>query len=428
MPTFQYQTLASKSDGAVIDAPDRAAALRELRRQGITAVKVEQLSGIAARRRAREVENSVDAAPGAIGEAAGHSVRTVRRGRGMSRGDMATFVRELATAVQAGLPLVQALRTIARAMHAPGHKAVVERMIHSVEHGKSLAEAAEEIGRPFSELLISLIRAGEASGRLGEILDQAANLLDRDLKLRRTLISGLIYPAILLVLIVVAIGVIVGFIVPKIIAPFAGKLDPSKLPMPTRIVTAAGQFVGSYWWAIAAFGVLSYLTVVAMYRQPASRLSMDRFLLRVPMLGKVLRDIAVARFTRTLGTLVSSGLPALSALRITRATLGNKAMEQVVEEVCEQVASGKTISDPMERSGYFPGLLTQIIGLGERSGRLPQMLLQAANVFEERTESSLKVFTATFPPLMVMVAAAVIGFVMAAVLLPLIQLQDLIPT
>jgi type II secretory pathway component PulF len=171
---------------------------------------------------------------------------------------------------------------------------------------------------------------------------------------------------------------------------------------------------------------LVLIAIQQFYRTPSTRLKMDRALLRFPMIGKVMRDIAVARFTRTLGTLVSSGLPALTALKVTKATLGNKAMEHVVEQVCDQVSSGKTISEPMEKSGYFPSLLTQIIGLGERSGRLPQMLNQAANVFEERTESTLKIFTSTFPVLMVLVAAVVIGFVMASVLLPLIQMQDLI--
>src|SRR5206468_939436 len=136
--------------------------------------------------------------------------------------------------------------------------------------------------------------------------------------------------------------------------------------------------------------LLALIALRQVMRNPVGRLKLDRGLLHTPLIGKVMRDVAVARFTRTLGTLVSSGLPALPSLRVTRATLGNKAMEQVIEQVCEQVSSGKTISEPMEKSGYFPSLLTQIIGLGERSGRLPQMLNQAATVFEDRTESSIK--------------------------------------
>lgn len=435
MPTFRYQTLAGNgSSAAVIDAPDRGAALRLLRSQGMTPTRLEPLSRREAKKEAAQADASAatlvparGGSPGAASPKSG-SLFGLSLGSGMSKVEMAMFIRELATAVQAGLPLVQSLKTIERQMRHAGQKAIIGRIVHEVEHGWSLADACQKVGKPFTDLTINLIRAGEASGRLGEILEQTANLLDRNVKLRRLLISGSIYPAILFALIVVAMGVIVGFIVPRIISPFAGKLPVSKLPMPTRIVMAVGEFVSSYWWIMAIVAFLGILALVQAYARPSSRLKMDRFMLRFPMIGKVIRDIAVARFTRTLGTLVSAGLPALSALRITKATLGNKAMEQVVEEVCEQVSSGKTISEPMEKSGYFPSLLTQIIGLGERSGRLPQMLNQAATVFEERTEGTMKVFTSTFPVLMVLVAAVVIGFVMAAVLMPLVQMQELIAT
>jgi type II secretory pathway component PulF len=216
------------------------------------------------------------------------------------------------------------------------------------------------------------------------------------------------------------------FIVPRILASVAGKLTASQLPFPTRVVSGVGHVVGSYWWAIGLAIAAVLVLFQTAYRRPAGRLSIDRTLLKVPVLGVALRDVAVARFTRTLGTLVSAGLPALTALRVTKATLGNRAMEQVVEQVCEQVSSGKTISEPMEKSGHFPSLLTQIIALGERSGRLPQMLNQAAGVFEDRTETRLKAVASILPVLMILIAACVVGFIMAGVILPLIQLQDLV--
>jgi len=322
---------------------------------------------------------------------------------------------------------VQALKTIARQGRTARQRAMLDHLISQVEHGKTLGDAAASWGKPFGELTISLIRAGELSGRLGEVLEQAANLLDRELKMRRTLMSGLLYPGILAVLISIAVVVIVTVIVPRILAPLQGQLRNVKLPWPTRVVQGTTDFLAGYGGlATVAVLVLGGFWLAALYRAPASRLAIDRFLLKVPALGRVLRDVAVARFTRTLCTLVSSGLPALTALRATKATLGNRAMEVVVEQVCDQVSSGKTISEPMERSGYFPPLLTQIIGVGERSGRLPQMLGQAANVFEDRTETSIQVFTTVFPPLLIVIAAAIVGFVIAAILLPLIQLQEMI--
>lgn len=473
MPTFRYQSLhsgtralsntrapsggelqldaAGHEEGAggvaTIDAADRASALRALRQRGITPTSLEEVGSKASRSRfgaqggatgsGTDAQSTGRDQRGATAPEARTSLsqRGTGDGTGLSRGlstnggmtkvEMASFIRELATATQAGLPLVPALKTILRQYKKPRSRRVLESVIDSVEHGKSLADAAQKIGKPFNELTVSLIRAGEVSGRQGEVLEQSANLLDRELKMRRTLIAGLIYPMILFVLIAGAIVVISTFIVPRILSTFS-RASVSSLPIPTRMVMWSTSFVSSYWWAILLVIGGCLLSASWAYRTPGPRLAIDRFLLRVPMLGKVLRDVAVARFTRTLGTLVSAGLPALTALRITRATLGNKALERVIDEVCEQVSSGKTISEPLERSGYFPPLLTQIVGLGEKSGRLAPMLNQAAGVFEDRTETSIKVFTTAFPPLMVVVASCFVGFVIAAVLLPLIQMQELI--
>lgn len=422
MPTFEYQSL-SGSSASVIEAPDRAAAVRQLRDQGITPVTLRQVE-----RRARRRDVAMESAAQSVAatRAPARSDAAVARRGAMTRGEMASFIRELATAVMAGLPLVQALKTIARQHHSPRQRAMLDHIIGQVEHGRSLGDAASSWGKPFGELTISLIRAGELSGRLGDVLEQSANLLDRDLKLRRTLLSGLLYPAILGVLIAGAVIVIVTVIVPRILAPLQGQMRNVVLPWPTRVVMATTDFIGAYWWLIAAVIVGGLLWVAALYRTPASRLAIDRGLLKTPILGRVLRDVAVARFTRTLATLVTAGLPALTALRATKATLGNRAMEVVIEQVCEQVSSGKTIADPMERSGFFPPLLTQIVGVGERSGRLPQMLGQAATVFEDRTETSIKIFTTVFPPILIVIAAMIVGFVITAILLPLIQMQELI--
>lgn len=449
---FEYQSLGgseSASATSVIEAADRAAAVRRLREQGITPTSLREID-----RRRREQGGGAKGRRAGAGSAGSGGIeilsgggrgvtagvggasqthrrdagaRVGRGGRAMSKAEMASFVRELATAVMAGLPLVQALKTIARQNKSGRAKAMLNHLIDQVEHGKPLSEAARTWGKPFGELTISLIKAGEMSGKLGDVLEQAANLLDRELKMRRTLMAGLLYPAILAVLIAIAVVVIVTVIVPKILEPLKGQLRNVTLPWPTRVVTGLTDFLTG-WGGVATIVVLvlGAMWIAALYRAPASRLSIDRFLLKVPVLGRVLRDVAVARFTRTLCTLVTAGLPALTALRATKATLGNRAMEQVVEEVCEQVSSGKTIADPMERSGYFPPLLTQIVGVGERSGRLPQMLAQAANVFEDRTETSIKVFTTVFPPVLIIIAAAKVGFVITAILLPLIQLQELI--
>ncbi|MGE3107596.1 MAG: type II secretion system F family protein [Phycisphaerales bacterium] len=419
MPTFRYQTLATNGSAAVIEAPDRAAAVRLLRQKGITPLSIDEVA-----QRGKRSNTSASAPPSAAKSGASSPLAALGLGRAMSRSEMASFIRELATAIEAGLPLVQALKTIARQGRSARQKEMLGHLIHEVESGRSLADAAAGWGKPFSNLTVDLIRAGEVSGQLGEVLTQSATLLDKDLKLRRSLLGATMYPLILTVLVTVAVVVVVTFIVPKVLGPLQSSMGARGLPLPTQIVQGAASFVESYWWAVLMAVGGTLFVASRVYAAPGPRLSIDRFLLKVPVLGRLLRDVAVARFTRTLGTLVSAGIPALSALRLTKNTLGNVAMEREIDYVCDEVSHGKTIADPMERSGYFPPLLVQIVGVGERSGRLPQMLNQAASAFEDRTESSVKLFTTALPPVLVVVLACIVGFVVAAILLPLLELQE----
>lgn len=419
MATFTYRTLNSPS-AATIDAPDRAAALRELVRRGETPTSV------VARDVSLHSSGGPDEAPASATRGPANAPLPARM---MSRPETAAFIRELATALSAGLPLIPALRTMTKQGRSAKQRQMLEEIIHEVEHGKSLADAAAPWQRTFGELTVNLIRAGEVSGQLSEVLAQAAELLDKDLKLRRSITGAILYPLIICILVSVAVIVVVTFIVPRILKQLAG--TASSLPWPTQVVKWVGEFFGGLWWGVVP-GWAAILTAVALgvyafrqwYATPAGRARADLVLLKAPLLGRLLRDVAVARFTRTLGTLTAAGIPILAALRVTRGTLGNRAMEGVIDDVAEQVQAGKTIAEPMERSGYFPPMLVQIVSLGERSGRLDQMLSQAATAFEERTEQSVKLFTTALPPLLVVVLAGVVGFVVMAILLALLQVQD----
>jgi general secretion pathway protein F len=403
-----------------IEAPDRSSALREIVRRGQTPVRVEELA-VNGNRRSHAVlslaPNAKVGAPSATG-----AIVSALGGNAMSQSQMAMFIRELATAIMAGLPLIQALRTIAKQGRSVKQKVMLAKIIEDVEHGQSLADATENWGRPFTELTVSMMRAGEASGKLGEVLTQAADLLDRDMKLRRSIISAIIYPAMLVVLISIAVVIIVTVIVPRVLKSVGGRV--SSLPWATQVVQGVAAFFGGYWWIIIPTIAIAIIGAIKVYQLPTARLWIDDKLLRVPVLGRMLKDVAVARFTRTLGTLTSSGIPILTSLKITRNTLGNKAMESVIDEVAVQVTAGKTIAEPMERSGYFPPMLVQIVNLGERSGRLDEMLHQAANAFEDRTEMSVKMFTTILPPVLVVFLAGIVGFVVYAIMSALMAVQD----
>jgi type IV pilus assembly protein PilC len=419
--TFRYTTAGGGGASQTIDAPDRATALRQLTAQGLRPARIEEVSGKSAKGGGAARRGS--RAPGGSHSAA--SVTGAKFGRRvMSKSELTAFTGELSTAVRAGLPIVPALRTMARAGRSQGQRAMLTAIIEEVERGKSLADAMRGIGKPFNDLLVSMVHAGEVSGRLGEVLQQAATLLDKDQKLRRSLTSALVYPALLTLAIVGAIIVLVTVIVPNILQAVEGQLET--LPLPTMIVQEVAAFFGAWWWAVIAVIVAAVLIFRRVYAQDVPRERIDRFLLNVPVLGRLLRDVAVARFTRTFGTLAGAGLPVLSALKITKRTLGNRALEAEIDMVCDEVSHGKTIAEPLEESGYFPALLVQIVALGERTGKLDEVLMHAADSFEERTDQSVKIFTQVLPPLLIVVLAMVVGFVVLAVMLPLVELQGAI--
>jgi type IV pilus assembly protein PilC len=425
MPTFRCDaiTAAGQAETATVDAPDRAAAVRQLAARGLTAQRVEAVKS-SAKANDRAGAPRADRSSGNASGAAAAGPRLSLGRSVMSRSETASFVRELATGVSAGLPVVPALRTIARSGRTPAQRAMLERMIGDVEHGKTLADAMKREGKPFTELLISLVHAGEVAGRLGEVLTQAAVLLDRDIKLRRQVTSAMVYPAILAALIVVAIVVVVTVIVPQVLSAVTGVV--AVLPWPTQVVLTLANLFNAYWWA--ALGALLALAVLwtQLRKNPSSRLAIDRLILKTPIIGPLARDVAVARFTRTFATLAGAGLPVLTALRITKDTLGNAALVQAIDRVTDDVAHGKTIGEPLEASGYFPPLLVQIVGMGERTGRLDEMMAGAADSFEEKTDQTIKVFTAALQPLLIIGVAPIVVLIISAVILPLIEMQQAI--
>ena len=396
---FQSITTSGESRSGVLKGRDRADVIQQLSSRGETATKVEKIKD-------SEKLTAV----------------TKTRKRRLSKIEMSAMIRELATAQEAGLPLMQALRTIRR-QATPAAGGVLDHFIACVEAGDPMYKAAADWGEPFDDLIVGMLRASDASGQVSVILHQLADLMDRSLELKRELLGAIIYPAIIACLIAISGIVLVTVLVPRLIEPLAGQMV---LPWPTVVVMGFATFILQWWiWIIVAVGALiiawkSWISI------PENRFKVDRAKLRMPLLGKLLRDVAVARFTRTLGTLTSAGLPILDALRITRDTLGNAALAEAVDAVQEEVSSGKPLADPLERSGLFPPLLVQVVNLGERSGKLEDMLLHSATAFDRQVNASLNIFTKALPPILLIVMASLACFVLAAILLPLLELQSLV--
>ncbi len=336
---------------------------------------------------------------------------------------MANLIRELATALEAGLPLMQSLKTVRKQAPGKALPVILDHLITRVEAGDQLHQAARDYGPPFDDLIVGMLRAADASGKMSEVLHQLADLLERSLELRREVLGATFYPMIVGTLIAVSAVILVTVLVPRLIEPLAGQME---LPWPTRIVLGFASFLSSYWiYCILAVGVAwgawHFWSAI-----PQNRYRIDLFKLRAPLMGRLLRDVAVARFTRTLGTLTAAGLPMLDALRITKNTLGNSALEAAMEEVQDQVTHGKALADPLERSGLFPPLLVQVVNLGERSGKLENMLMHSATAFDRQVNVSIKLFTKALPPVLLVIMASIGGFILAAILLPLLELQSIV--
>lgn len=422
MPSFRYQ--AFDSGGAVtagvIAAPDRATAIRQLQGRGETPISLELGAGDETAAAAAETQIRAAATRGkSLGQLFGRSGRP-----SISRPDMASLVRELATALEAGLPLLQAIKTVRRQASGDKLPVILDFLIERVEAGQPLHVAAKEYGPPFDDMVVGMMKAADASGRIAEVLHQLADLLERQVELRRELIGATVYPLIVAGLIAGSIVVLVTFVLPRIMQPIlaAGR----ELPVPTQILLAFADFVRAWWLGIIIVAIGLVWLWKKWIASPANRLTFDGWMLRAPLLGRLLRDVAVARFTRTLGTLVAAGIPILGALKIVRDTLGNTVLMKAIDEVQDKVTTGQSLADPLERCGHFPPLLVQIVSIGERSGRLETMLLHAASAFDRQVNNSIKLFTKSLPPVLLVVMACIAAFVLLAILLPLLEMQSAI--
>ena len=427
MASWRYDGLdrgGVESSGVVV-ASDRASALRMVQSRGLTPLKVEsdEAPNSAARAAVKKPAKSQASLTGSTQITLPNWITLGPRRPTLSRSDMSNLVRELATAIEAGLPLMQALKIVRKQAPGKSQPVILDALIEKVEAGQPLYEAMKAYGAPFDDMIIGMARAADASGRMPEILHQLADLLDRAVELKRELIGATVYPMIVASLILASVTLLVTVILPQLMIPLAGQ-PGMVLPLPTRILLSFAWFMSNFWWLLVLMTFGAIIAARNWLQDAEHRRMKDYALLKTPLLGKLLRDVAVARFTRTLGTLVSAGLPILQSLRITKDTLGNAVLMKAIEEVEEKVTTGQSLAEPLERCGFFPPLLIQIVNIGEKSGRLESMLLHAATAFDRQVNSSIKIFTKSLPPILLVIMAIIAGFVLAGILMPLLELQS----
>jgi len=294
-------------------------------------------------------------------------------------------------------------------------------LARSVSTGESLSDSMAKRKDVFSALYRSMIRVGETAGILDQTMGQLTSLLDRDNKIRTNMKNAAAYPLFVLCLGLVAATFVITFILPKIIGTISGGV--AVLPLPTQILLGIGQLIQGYWWLMGmiAFGAVYYAR--KWLETDEGRLKWDWFKLKVPVLGGVLRSIAVGRFARTLGSLTKCGVTILESLEVVRDTLGNEVLAREIDKARAKVRTGEPLAKPLADSGCFPPLLVQIVSMGEQTGRLDELLLNAAETFDDEADAAITRFMAIFPALLILLLAIVIGFILAATLLPIIMME-----
>jgi type IV pilus assembly protein PilC len=334
--------------------------------------------------------------------------------------DIAVFFRQFSVMIDAGLPLVQCLEILAANQENLFFQKCLTGVRTTVEGGSTLSNAMRQYPNIFDDLTTNLIAAGEAGGILDTILQRLATYVEKNVKLKSAVKSALIYPVSVISIASLVVGALLKFVVPIFANMFASmSVD---LPLPTKIVIGLSNFVKDWWWVVIALMVIMFVGIKTIRKDPKGRYVLDKFLLGLPVIGPVLRKIAVARFTRTLGTLITSGVPILEGLAITARTSGNAVLEVALMKVRKAVEEGRTIVDPLKESGVFPNMVTQMIGVGEATGAMDAMLQKIADFYEDEVDAATKNMLTLLEPIMIGFLGVVVGGIVISLYMPLVSL------
>lgn len=334
--------------------------------------------------------------------------------------DIAIFFRQFSVMIDAGLPLVQCLEILAGNQENIPFQKSLNGVRSTVESGSTLANAMRQHPKVFDDLTTNMVEAGETGGILDTILQRLSTYLEKMVKLKAAIKSALIYPVSVISIAALIVGVLLKFVVPIFANMFSSM--GAALPLPTQIVIGLSHFVGRFWWIVLLLFVAMIFGIRQVRKDPKGKYMTDKFLLNTPVLGPVLRKIAVARFTRTLGTLITSGVPILEGLSITARTSGNAVLEEALLKVRKAVEEGRTIVDPLRESGVFPNMVTQMIGVGEATGAMDAMLQKIADFYEDEVDVATKNLLTLLEPMMICFLGVVVGGIVISLYLPMFSL------
>jgi len=403
MPTFAYtaRTRAGAKEKGTLNAPNRQTASSMLQQRGLKADRLVEQAGM-------------------------FSKKNAKLNKRVKSKDLLIFTRQLSTIVGAGLPLLQGLDILAEQTDDPNFASVIDAIAQEVESGETFSDALRRFPRAFPDLYVSMVRAGEAGGDLDGVLLQLADYLEASEDLKRRIKSAMTYPVVAFsMIIMIAVGLIV-FVVPQFAQIF--QQLGGTLPMPTQILIWTSDFL-SLWWSwfviVAAIGgIYAFLKVYG--KTEIGRYNLDAAALRFPVFGDLQRKVAISRFTRTLSTLTRSGVAILAALEIVERTAGNEVYARAIRQAADSVRNGDTLADPLMRAEVFPAMVTRMIGVGEKTGALEQMLMKIADFYDSEVRATVDALTSLIEPLLIGMMGVVVGGIVIALFMPILQLSSLV--
>lgn len=337
---------------------------------------------------------------------------------------LTTFTRQLATLVDAGLPLLRGLRVLEKQEKNPTLKSKIADLALSIEGGSTFSEALAQHPKVFNRLYVNMVKAGELGGVLEVVLTRLAEFMEKAQKIKGKVIAAMFYPVAVLVVATVILLILMVKVVPSFKQVFEGMLEGSQLPAFTRLVLGISEMIKDHILITSGIVAVFVIIFLLFIRTKFGRHVWDKFKLKMPLIGPVISKVAISRFTRTLGTLVSSGVPILQALTIVKETAGNVIVSNAVSMVHESVKEGETITAPLEASGVFPPMVISMVDVGEQTGALPEMLLKIADTYDEEVDNAVAAMTSLLEPIMIVFLAVVVGSIVIAMFMPLIELMN----
>jgi general secretion pathway protein F len=405
VPVYEYRALnaSGRSIKGIVDADSSRAARLKLRRDGIFPIELREEADAQSDKRELDV------------------LRVFRR---IKLQEVAIMVRQLSTLLSAGLPLVESLTAVIEQVSNPALKKIVTQVRERVNEGSSLADAFAQYPRVFSPLFVNMTRAGERSGALEIVLERLADFTESQVAFRHKISAAMVYPILMTFVGIGVLGFLLGYVIPTVTQIFEDMKQ--SLPLPTLLLMTASDTLRRFWWvgvvvvAIVLFGIDRYS------RSEAGRLVIDRIKIKAPIFGPLALKVAIARFTRTLAILLKSGVPVLTSMDIVKTVVNNRVLEHVIEAARDNIREGQDIAPPLRRSQLFPPLATTMIAVGEKSGKLEDMLMRVSDVFETDVETTVQGLMALIEPLMILVMGSIVGFIALSILLPIFQLNQIV--